>query len=108
MQKGRLEQFGTPEEVYREPASRFVAEFVIQANYLAAQRRGHLWKTEVGHFDVQTPESIRQNSTLNTQNAFDMSELMIRQEDLILKPDDDAPVVIRDRQFLDLNIAIVY
>jgi iron(III) transport system ATP-binding protein len=25
---------------------------------------------------------------------------MIRQEDLILKPDDEATVVIRDRQFL--------
>jgi iron(III) transport system ATP-binding protein len=93
MRKGRLEQFGTPEEVYREPASRFVAEFVTQANFIPAQRRGHLWETEVGCFEVPTPNSI-------SQNSFDTGELMIRQEDMILKPDDDAPVVIRDRQFL--------
>ena len=93
MRKGRLEQFGTPEEVYREPASRFVAEFVTQANFIPAQRRGHLWETEVGCFEVPTLNSI-------SQNSFDTGELMIRQEDMILKPDDDAPVVIRDRQFL--------
>jgi iron(III) transport system ATP-binding protein len=88
MRQGRLEQFGTPENVYTEPASRFVAEFVTQANFLPAQRRGQLWETEIGCFDVRSQES------------FDRGELMIRQEDLILKPDDDATVVIRDRQFL--------
>jgi iron(III) transport system ATP-binding protein len=93
MRKGRLEQFGTPEEVYREPASRFVAEFVTQANFIPAQRRGHLWETEVGCFEVPTQNSI-------IQNSFDTGELMIRQEDMILKPDNDGTVVIRDRQFL--------
>ncbi len=93
MQKGRLEQFGSPEEVYREPASRFVAEFVTQANFIPAQRRGHLWETEVGCFEVPTQNSI-------IQNSFDTGELMIRQEDMILKPDNDGTVVIRDRQFL--------
>jgi iron(III) transport system ATP-binding protein len=88
MRQGRLEQFGTPEEVYREPTSRFVAEFVTQANFLPAKRQNHLWETEVGCFDVQSQES------------FDAGELMIRQEDLILKPDDTGSVVIRDRQFL--------
>jgi iron(III) transport system ATP-binding protein len=88
MRQGRLEQFGTPENVYTEPASRFVAEFVTQANFLPAQRRGQLWETEIGCFDVRSQES------------FDRGEVMIRQEDLILKPDDDATVVIRDRQFL--------
>ena len=34
MHDGRVEQVGTPEEVYREPASRFVAEFVGDNNVL--------------------------------------------------------------------------
>ncbi len=89
MRQGRLEQFGTPEDVYREPASRFVAEFVTQANFLPAQRQGLLWETEVGCFEVQS-----------SQESFDTGELMIRQEDLILKPDEQATVVICDRQFL--------
>jgi iron(III) transport system ATP-binding protein len=91
MQQGRLEQFGTPEDVYREPVSRFVAQFVTQANFLPAQRRGQLWETEIGCFEI---------APTNTEQASDTGELMIRQEDMILKPDNDATVVIRDRQFL--------
>jgi ABC-type Fe3+/spermidine/putrescine transport system ATPase subunit len=34
MQSGRLEQIGTPEEVYRNPATPFVAEFVGAMNRL--------------------------------------------------------------------------
>jgi iron(III) transport system ATP-binding protein len=37
MSNGRIEQIGTPEEVYREPASRFVAEFIGRANWLPVQ-----------------------------------------------------------------------
>ncbi len=98
MRSGCLEQLGTPEEIYTHPASRFVAEFVTQANFLPAQRRGHLWETEVGSFEVRTLES---GLNPNAQHAsFDTGELMLREENIILKADDDAQVVIRDRHFL--------
>ncbi|PSO71316.1 MAG: ABC transporter ATP-binding protein [Cyanobacteria bacterium QS_1_48_34] len=89
MWKGQIEQFGTPEEIYTEPASRFVAEFVTQANFLPARRSGEVWETEVGDFHLN-------HGAANSDEA----ELMIRQEDLLLIPDDNASVVIRDRQFL--------
>jgi len=38
MNQGRIEQVGTPEQVYRQPASRFVADFVGRANWLPVQR----------------------------------------------------------------------
>ncbi|MBD2342922.1 ABC transporter ATP-binding protein [Anabaena subtropica] len=88
MQQGHLEQLGTPEEIYTHPASRFVAEFVTQANFLPARRQGNLWETEVGSFEIP----VHHNN--------DTGEIMIRQEDLILKPTTDAPVVIRTRRFL--------
>ncbi|GGY04117.1 putative 2-aminoethylphosphonate ABC transporter ATP-binding protein [Paludibacterium paludis] len=34
MNRGRIEQIGTPDEIYRHPQSRFVAEFVGEANWL--------------------------------------------------------------------------
>ncbi len=34
MNKGRLEQVGTPEEVYRRPASKFVADFLGDVNWV--------------------------------------------------------------------------
>ena len=37
MNHGRIEQVGTPEEVYRRPATRFVAEFLGDANLLAVR-----------------------------------------------------------------------
>ena len=40
MDRGRIQQAGTPEEVYRRPASRFVAEFLGQCNILAARAAG--------------------------------------------------------------------
>ncbi len=36
MNQGRIEQLGAPEEIYRRPATRFVAEFVGRINFLPA------------------------------------------------------------------------
>ncbi|HEY9596414.1 MAG TPA: ABC transporter ATP-binding protein [Cyanophyceae cyanobacterium] len=100
MRGGQLEQFDTPEEIYARPASRFVAEFVTQANFLPARRRGHLWDTEVGSFELKMPQ-LELNSPPNSQQfLFDAGELMLREENIILKPDEEASVVIQDRQFL--------
>ncbi|QDQ25458.1 putative 2-aminoethylphosphonate ABC transporter ATP-binding protein [Chitinimonas arctica] len=38
MRHGRIEQLGSPERIYREPASRFVADFVGRANWLPLSR----------------------------------------------------------------------
>ena len=37
MSKGKVEQIGTPQEVYYHPASRFVADFIGEANFLEAK-----------------------------------------------------------------------
>lgn len=39
MNAGRVEQVGTPEELYRHPANRFVADFIGEANLLPATCR---------------------------------------------------------------------
>ena len=40
MNGGRIEQIGTPEEIYNRPCSRFVADFVGSANLIEGQVRG--------------------------------------------------------------------
>ncbi|ETX27739.1 ABC transporter ATP-binding protein [Roseivivax isoporae] len=40
MKDGRIEQDGTPEELYFHPASRFVAEFIGETNLLSGEMRG--------------------------------------------------------------------
>jgi len=40
MSRGRIEQVGTPQQVYREPATAFVADFVGKVNVIAAVAQG--------------------------------------------------------------------
>ncbi len=88
MRQGRIEQSGTPEAIYSQPTSRFVASFVTQANFLPAERRGDTWQTLLGDFPAQAQATDQQG------------ELMVRQEELTLTPDSSGMWVVRDRQFL--------
>ncbi len=87
MRCGQLEQVGPPEDLYHYPKSRFVADFVTQANFLPATLKQNQWHTEIGHFPAAEPMG-------------DTCEIMIRQEDVQLKPDARSRIVVRDRQFL--------
>jgi ABC-type Fe3+/spermidine/putrescine transport system ATPase subunit len=70
MRAGCIEQVGTPEEIYHRPRSRFVAEFIGQANFLPATkgallrgnldrlpalREGQQWMVRPEHF---TPRAL--------------------------------------------------
>ena len=93
MRDGKLEQVGTPEEIYTQPRSRFVAEFVTQANFLTAIRDGQNWTTEIGEVKLPTAINIAE---------CDRAELMLRQEDIMVTPDpnNDSQVTVKERQFL--------
>ncbi len=93
MRCGKLEQVGSPEEIYSAPTSQFVAEFVTQANFLSAQRLEDVWKTELGCFEAPMVGASH-------PAALDHGWLMIRQEDMMLTPDRRGTTVICDRQFL--------
>ena len=45
---GRIEQVGTPAELYRTPRSRYVAEFFGPVNTVPARRDGESWSTPLG------------------------------------------------------------
>lgn len=84
MRDGKLEQLDTPEKIYQEPASRFVAEFVTQANFLPATRHGQFWKTEIGTLAIAFNQSQGQ-SQKESQDTSQAGVIMIRQEDIILE-----------------------
>ncbi|HUW12737.1 MAG TPA: ABC transporter ATP-binding protein [Anaerolineae bacterium] len=61
MHQGRIEQIGTPTEVYRQPQTRFVADFIGQANFVEStvigQSNGRLALEALGAtLTVPTPE----------------------------------------------------
>jgi len=61
---GRLEQTGTPEEIYQAPATRFVAEFMGNTDFLPGEAAEDGIMTEIGfieqptHFPAGTPVEI--------------------------------------------------
>ncbi|MEB3288624.1 MAG: ABC transporter ATP-binding protein [Leptolyngbya sp.] len=100
MCQGRLEQWGTPESVYRAPTSRFIASFVTQANFLSAHRTAQGWVTELG-----TLPSVVQADGLPLQDHVLQGEVMIRQEELALTVAEDGLLWVKSRQFLGREYA---
>ena len=93
MRGGKVEQIGTPEEVYLNPATHFVAEFVTQANFLPARKQGQVWLTEIG-------EITESRLIGNSDRGAKTGDLTLRPEDLTLIEDASAAIVVRERQFL--------
>ena len=92
MRAGQIEQLASPEEIYGQPASQFIADFVTQANFLEARRLADGWHTALGLVDesmVQPTDEIA-------------GTLMVRQEELHLSSVDsnEKALVICDREFL--------
>jgi iron(III) transport system ATP-binding protein len=110
MHAGRLQQFGTPHEVYTRPANRLVADFMGHLNLVpgevvaAADGRLRVLVAGVLHVDVARPEGVR------TGERIDVG---VRPENVILtrsasaeRPNVTAQVV--DRTFLgNLNEYVV-
>lgn len=85
---GRLEQLSCPEEVYHLPATRFVARFVGQANFLPGLVVRAGIKTDIGTFPntLDLPEGAR-------------AEVMIRPHQLELRSDGRGNGLVVSRRF---------
>jgi ABC-type Fe3+/spermidine/putrescine transport system ATPase subunit len=83
---GRVEQIGTPKEIYSNPASQFVARFLQMTNFIPATiyKRG-------GKTQIVTPIG---NFSLDTIMEGDVN-VLIRPDRARL--DDDGPIVLRGK-----------
>jgi len=77
MRAGRIEQLGAPEEVYRRPTTRWVAEFLGDADIVPGTAGDGVVDSEVGRFPARNGQRGR-------------VEVVVRPEDLILSSDDAA------------------
>ncbi len=79
---GRLEQIDSPERLYREPATRFVAEFIGHADFLTGRVRGSCIETTVGCFAL--PRPLPEGTLV---------DVMVRPEEVELAPSPLAPLL---------------
>ncbi len=87
LNKGSLEQLDAPETLYHTPATRFVADFVGQADFLPGEIQEGI-VTEVGIF--QDRSGLPKGTKV---------ELMIRPDDVDLEPSQDGSGLIVGRRF---------
>lgn len=88
MRQGRIEQVGSPENIFHQPATRFVAEFIGMVDFIPAWRGQDRLSTEVG--SVPWPNAGLPDSEL---------EVMMRPDCLDCHPSDQGPGVICSREF---------
>ncbi|MGH2795145.1 MAG: ABC transporter ATP-binding protein, partial [Actinomycetota bacterium] len=98
MNRGRIEQLGRPEEIYHTPATRFVADFVGDADFLPAEVAGDRLVTELGSYPLN-----------GVAVAPGPVEIMLRPEDIELEPTDrsDASEVLARRFKGPLSLSTV-
>jgi len=88
MNAGQIEQIGTPEEIYHYPSTRFVADFVGQADFIdgIAEKEGII--TEIGTFPNNTalPKGTK-------------VQLMIRPDDISFDSTEKGNALVENHQF---------
>ena len=88
LNEGRIEQIGTPEDIYHSPSTRFVANFVGQADFIDGTVEDAGIATELGVFPNNT--GLAQGTDV---------ELMIRPDDITFTVDDTAKAVVEAQEF---------
>jgi len=86
---GKIEQFDTPWNLYNNPKTRFVADFIGHAVFIPGEVKGKSILTEIGSVDCAPC----------LQNVKHV-EVMIRPDDIIVDMHDAGIGIVKKRQFL--------
>jgi iron(III) transport system ATP-binding protein len=88
LNRGRLEQLGSPEEIYHRPATPFVAEFVGAADFIPGVVEAEGILTELGVF-----------TNVEGRGIGEAIRVMIRPDHVTFTPREDGEAVILRRYF---------
>ena len=88
MNAGRIEQLGSPRELYEHPATRFVANFIGTSNILTGrlERRGDAWALA----GLGPDQRVLVADAGDAQEGQDV-ELAVRPEKIVLRTEQDPP-----------------
>lgn len=102
MNEGRIEQVGTPEDIYTKPKNRFVADFIGKANFIEAEVREIKDSVAI----VSTMGAILNIHSYNGISPGDTGLLVVRPEAIELVSSDAGKYqgVIRYATYLGANV----
>jgi spermidine/putrescine transport system ATP-binding protein len=88
MNAGRIEQLGSPRELYEHPATRFVANFIGTSNILTGrlERRGDAWALS----GLGPDERVLVTDAAQAPPGQEV-ELAVRPEKMVLRTENDPP-----------------
>lgn len=81
MRSGRIEQLGSPEEVYQHPATEYVASFLGIRNSLMLQHRDNEWRSSAG---------VLHGGLLRSLDPGWEYRCFVRPEHVVLSPGDEC------------------
>ena len=91
LRRGRLEQLNTPDNIYHKPASRFVAAFVGQADFVPVTLSDGYLHSELGAFPLKRGAAGKRPSTSSSGPTTSSSRSTARGQGVV-----DAVVVERE------------
>ena len=91
---GRIEQIGTPDEIYHRPSNHFVASFVGRADFISGRIEGNSVVSELGIFKFSG----------SIPPGFTDVDLMIRSDDVDFTVNAHGDAVIIEAQFLGAEV----
>lgn len=104
MHNGRVEQIGSPKEIYNRPASLFVAQFIGKANFLT----GRVVEQQADFFAVDVAGTlVKATAPSYTPTIGETVTLMVRPEQVQIRAANDEPNA-RQTQIAGKTTAITY
>lgn len=92
MNKGVIEQFGSASDLYHQPSSRFVADFLGGGSYLNANRTGVAeFETLLGTVDIEANDDIAIGESVL---------LLLRPQHVHLTKSSDGKACVTEQQFM--------
>lgn len=92
MNHGVIEQYGTASELYYQPSSKFVADFLGGGSYLTAKRSSESeFETELGLVEATAQQHIQ---------IGDHCELLLRPQHVQISAAEESTVTVLEQQFM--------
>ena len=84
MKEGNLEQIGTPEELYRQPVNKYVANFFGQANYIRGCKEGDQFYPNCHNRDLKSREQAEEKLVMIRPEFLHLSQKRASDSDLMV------------------------